>query len=70
MWPNWELNERNTVVAFADFGNRGSSSEADAAFPVRLDLRTEATGRVFERFLDLFELDDNPSPTTPEGDPS
>jgi hypothetical protein len=22
MWPNWELNERNTVVAFGDFGNR------------------------------------------------
>lgn len=25
------------------------------------ELRTEATGRVFERFLDLFELDDDPS---------
>lgn len=38
MWPNWELNERNTVVAFGDFGNRGRSSEPDAVFPVRLDI--------------------------------
>ena len=26
MLPNWELNERNTVVVFGDFGNRGLSS--------------------------------------------
>lgn len=38
MWPNWELNERNTAVAFGDFGNRGLSSGADAVFPVRLDI--------------------------------
>jgi hypothetical protein len=43
MWPNWELNERNTVVAFADFGNRGSSSEDDAVFPVRLDIVEDDT---------------------------
>jgi hypothetical protein len=41
MWPNWELNERNTVVGFGDFGNRGLSSEADAVFPVRLDIVEE-----------------------------
>jgi hypothetical protein len=43
MWPNWELNERNTVVAFGDFGNRGLSSEADAVFPVRLDIVADDT---------------------------
>jgi hypothetical protein len=43
MWPNWELNERNCVVAFGDFGNRGLSSEADAVFPVRLDIVEDDT---------------------------
>ncbi len=43
MWPNWELNERNTVVAFGDFGNRGLSSEDDAVFPVRLDIVEDKT---------------------------
>ena len=38
MLPNWELNERNTVVVFGDFGNRGFSSEEEAIFPVRLDI--------------------------------
>jgi hypothetical protein len=38
MWPNWELNERNVVVVFGVFGNRGRSSEADAIFPIRLDI--------------------------------
>ncbi len=43
MWPNWELNERNTVVAFGDFGNRGFSSEDDVIFPVRLDIVEDET---------------------------
>lgn len=43
MWPNWELNERNTVVVFGDFGNRGLSGEADAVFPVRLDIVADYT---------------------------
>ena len=43
MWPNWELNERNVVVVFGDFGNRGRSSEADAIFPVRLDIVEDDT---------------------------
>ncbi|MEO1290291.1 MAG: hypothetical protein AAFV93_21275, partial [Chloroflexota bacterium] len=43
MWPNWELNERNTVVAFADFGNRLSASDVDAIFPVRLDIVEDDT---------------------------
>ena len=43
MLPNWELNERNTVVVFGDFGNRGLSSEEDAIFPVRLDIVEDET---------------------------
>jgi len=43
MWPNWELNERNTVVAFGDFGNRGLSSDDDVIFPVRLDIVEDET---------------------------
>jgi|GEM_PF-1694531 len=43
MWPNWELNERNVVVVFGDFGNRGLSSEDDAIFPVRLDIVEDNT---------------------------
>ena len=43
MLPNWELNERNTVVVFGDFGNRGLSSEEGAIFPVRLDIVEDET---------------------------
>ena len=43
MLPNWELNERNTVVVFGDFGNRGFSSEDGAIFPVRLDIVEDET---------------------------
>jgi hypothetical protein len=38
MTPNFELNERNTVVMFADLGNRGLPGETDARYPVRLDI--------------------------------
>jgi hypothetical protein len=41
--PNWELNERNTIVAFGAFGNRGTPSESDAVYPVRLDIVEDAT---------------------------
>ena len=41
--PNWELNERNTIVAFGAFGNRGKPSESDAVYPVRLDIVEDAT---------------------------
>ena len=41
--PNWELNERNTIVAFGAFGNRGKPSEPDAVYPVRLDIVEDAT---------------------------
>jgi len=43
MYPNQELNERNVAVLFADFGNRGLSSEEDARFPVRLDIVKDDT---------------------------
>jgi hypothetical protein len=43
MNPNWELNERNTVVVFGDFGNRSPSAEADSRFPVRLDIVEDGT---------------------------
>ena len=43
MLPNWELNERNTVVVFGDFGNRGLSSEEGTVFPVRLDIVEDET---------------------------
>jgi hypothetical protein len=38
MNPNWETNERNTVVVFGDFGNRKKSTEAGAVFPVKLEI--------------------------------
>jgi hypothetical protein len=37
-FPNWELNERNTVVVFGDLGNRGLPGEPGAEYPVRLDI--------------------------------
>ncbi len=36
--PNWEYNERNTVVLFGDFGNRFKSNEAGARFPVKVEI--------------------------------
>ena len=41
--PNWELSERNVIVAFGDFGNRGLLDESDAVFPVRIDIVEDAT---------------------------
>ncbi|MGI9197752.1 MAG: phospholipase [Candidatus Nanopelagicales bacterium] len=38
MMPNFELNERNTVVMFDELGNRGLPGEPDARYPVRLDI--------------------------------
>lgn len=43
MYPNWEENERNTVVLFGDFGNRGRRGEVDAQFPVRVQIVADAT---------------------------
>jgi hypothetical protein len=41
--PNWELNERNTVVLFGDFGDRGRSDEPNARFPVKLEIVEDDT---------------------------
>jgi hypothetical protein len=43
MNPNWENNERNTVVLFEDFGNRQKSAEPGAAFPVKLEIVADQT---------------------------
>jgi hypothetical protein len=43
MKPNWEHNERNTVVLFGDFGNRKKSSEPGALFPVKLEIVADTT---------------------------
>jgi len=43
MNPNWETNERNTVVLFGDFGNRKKSAEPGAIFPVKLEIVADAT---------------------------
>ena len=36
--PNWENNERNCVVVWAEWGNRLPSTHPDARFPVRCDI--------------------------------
>ncbi|MCE7988419.1 MAG: phospholipase [Caldilinea sp. CFX5] len=43
MNPNWETNERNTVVLFGDFGNRKKSSDPAAIFPVKLEIVADDT---------------------------
>lgn len=47
LYPNWELNERNTVVAFGDFGNRGRAGEVGAIFPVALEIVDDGTPLTF-----------------------
>jgi hypothetical protein len=43
MNPNWENNERSTVVLFGDFGNRKKSTEPGAVFPVKLEIVADDT---------------------------
>jgi hypothetical protein len=43
MNPNWENNERSTVVLFGDFGNRKKSSDPKAVFPVKLEIVPDDT---------------------------
>jgi hypothetical protein len=38
MNPNWEYNERHTVVVFDDLGERKKNSEAGARFPTKLEI--------------------------------
>jgi hypothetical protein len=44
MTPNFELSERNTVVMFADLGNRGLPDEPDARYPVKLEIVPASDG--------------------------
>ncbi len=43
MYPNWELNERNTVVVFDDLGDRLSAADPDARYPVQLAIVDDGT---------------------------
>ena len=45
--PNWELNERNVLVVFGDFGNRLSADDPDAVFPVKVEIVDDGTPLVF-----------------------
>jgi len=47
MTPNWENNERNTMVAFGDFGNRDRVGEPGALFPVKLEIVDDGTPLTF-----------------------
>lgn len=43
MNPNWEDNERNTVVTFGEFGNRTQSTEPGARFTTKLEIVADDT---------------------------
>src|SRR5262249_36482615 len=43
MNPNWELNARNTVVLFGDFGNRTPTTDPGAVSPVKLEIVEDDT---------------------------
>jgi len=68
MWPNWERNERNTVVVFGDFGNRRMSSEDDAIYPIKLEIVEDETpllligpdGEAFNAVGLIWETDTTP----------
>ena len=47
MTPNWEQNERNTMVVFGDFGNRGIGDEPDKLFPVRMEIVDDGSSLTF-----------------------
>ncbi len=73
MFPNWELNERNVVVLYGEFANRGLSSEADAIYPIRLDIVEDDTpllligpdGQEFNAVGLSWETDATPYDTGP-----
>ena len=43
MNPNWETDERNTVVLFGDLGNRLPGDDPGAVFPVKLEIVADDT---------------------------
>ncbi len=74
MFPNWETNERNTIVALGDFGNRGRGDEPDAQFPVRLEIVDDGTpllligpdGQEFDAVGLTWETDATPYDSGPK----
>lgn len=47
MVPNWELNERTTIVVFGDFGNRLPADDPGQLFPVKLEIVDDGTPPIF-----------------------
>jgi hypothetical protein len=47
MVPNWELNERTTIVVFGDFGNRLPAEDPDQLFPVKLEIVDDGSPPIF-----------------------
>lgn len=45
--PNWELNERNTLVVFGEFGNRKREGEEGRLFPVKVEIVDDGTPLMF-----------------------
>ncbi|NRB47939.1 MAG: T9SS type A sorting domain-containing protein [Saprospiraceae bacterium] len=66
--PNWENNERNCVVVFAEWGNRLPSSDDNARFPVKLEIVEDDTpltlvgpgGQLFNAVGLTWETDSSP----------
>ncbi|MEM7341961.1 MAG: hypothetical protein AAF467_25185 [Actinomycetota bacterium] len=47
MVPNWELNERTTIVVFGDFGNRLPAEDPGQLFPVKLEVVDDGSPPIF-----------------------
>ncbi|MBX2877929.1 MAG: T9SS type A sorting domain-containing protein [Saprospiraceae bacterium] len=66
--PNWENNERNCVVVFAEWGNKLPSTDANARFPVKLEIVADDTpltlvgpnGQLFNAVGLTWETDSSP----------
>ena len=70
MFPNWELNERNVVVLFGDFGNRLPSTDPDARYPIALTVVGDLTlvgpgGRIANAFGMTWTTRASPSDPNP-----
>lgn len=67
-WPNFENNERNCVVVFAEWGNRLPSNDPDARFPVKCEIVADDTpltlvgpgGELFNAVGLTWETDSSP----------
>lgn len=45
--PNWELNERNVLVVFGEFGNRKAAGEPGRLFPTKVEIVDDGTPLMF-----------------------